>query len=245
MELETYLDHVRRDAALLVAAARNDPTAPVPSCPEWDTAALLGHTGKVHHWVAHILETGATERPARPFGKEIPAGFADCASWYEAGVVELLDVFAATDPDALVWNWGAGKPAPARWWFRRMAQETTAHRWDAENAVGVAESIDAELAADGIDEYLGFVEGSLPSDPIEGFEGSVSLTPTDRAEAWHLHFTPNHLDRNNDARTAATLTGSVSDLYLWLLRRASVDSAGLKVEGDPVAVAKWDLIKFD
>jgi uncharacterized protein (TIGR03083 family) len=247
MELETYLDHVRGDAALLLAAARSDPTAPVPSCPEWDTNALLGHTGKVHHWVAHILETGASERPTRQFGKEVPADFAACASWYEDGVVELLAAFAATEPDGVVWNWSDGKPAPARWWFRRMAHETTAHRWDGQNAVGVPDGIDPELAADGIDEYLGFVAADLAAGGIEGvdrFAGSLSLVPTDHDGSWHLHFTPNHLDRNDDARTCATLTGSVSDLYLWLLRRASVDSPGLKVEGDQSAVSMWDVIKF-
>ena len=245
MELETYLDHVRHDGSRLLAAAQSDPTAPVPSCPEWDMTGLLGHTGKVHHWVAHILETGATERPARHFGKEIPADFGECASWYQAGVRELLEAFAATDPDLLVWNWSANRPAAARWWFRRMAQETTIHRWDAQNAVGHAEDIDADLAADGIDEYLDFVAQWLQSDPIVGFEGSFSLTPTDHQRAWHLHFAPDQLARTDDAKTQATISAPVSDLYLWLLRRASVDAPELKVEGDQSAVSVWDLIKFD
>jgi uncharacterized protein (TIGR03083 family) len=245
MELETYLDHVRRDGALLLAAARSDPTAPVPSCPEWDMTALLGHTGKVHHWVAHILETGATKRPVRQFGQEIPNSFDKCASWYETGVAELLDALAATDPDALVWNWSADHPAPARWWFRRMAHETTSHRWDAQNAVDKAEDINAELAADGIDEYLDFVVQWLRSEPIEGFEGCFSLTPTDRPDAWHLHLASDKLDRSDDAKTQATINAPVSDLYLWLLGRASVDSPQFNVEGDPLVVAKWDLIKFE
>ena len=244
MELETYLDHVRSDAALLLAAAQSDPTARVPSCPEWDTNALLGHTGKVHHWVAHILETGAGERPARQFGKEVPVGFSECASWYQAGVNELLDAFAAIEPDALVWNWSANEPAPARWWSRRMAQETTVHRWDAQNAVGIAEPIEPELAADGIDEYLDFVAQDLRSDPIEGLEGSFSLTPTDHQCTWHLHVAPDQLDRTDDTQTQATISGPVSDLYLWLLHRASVDSPELKVEGDQSAVSMWDVVKF-
>jgi uncharacterized protein (TIGR03083 family) len=245
MELETDLDHVRRDGSRLLAAARSDPEAPVPSCPKWDMAALLGHTGKVHHWVAHILETGATERPARQFGKEIPEDFGERASWYETGVTDLLDVLAATDTDALVWNWSVNEPAPARWWLRRMAQETTIHRWDAQNAVDEGESIDADLAADGIDEYLEFVERWLRSEPVAGFEGAVSLAPTDHQRAWHLRFAPDELNRSDDSKTQATISGPVSDLYLWLLHRATADSPPLTVEGDPLAVAKWDSIAFD
>jgi uncharacterized protein (TIGR03083 family) len=245
VELQTYVDHVRRDGALLLAAVQSDPTAPVPSCPEWDTTALLGHTGKVHHWVAHILGTGATERPARQFGKEIPEGFDACASWYETGVAELINAFAATDPDGLVWNWGANRPASARWWFRRMAQETTIHRWDAQAAVDRADDIDGELAADGIDEYLGFVVNWLRSAPIEGFEGSLSLSPTDRRDAWHLHLASDRLERRDDAKTQATISAPVSDLYLWLVHRASVDSPELKVEGARSAVSMWDLITFE
>lgn len=242
MELQTYLDHVRSDAAKLADAVRVDPTARVPSCPDWDTNALLGHTGRVHRWVAFIVSTRASERPTGEYGR--PADYAERARWYDAGVTELLDAFAGVDPDTEVWNWGEDRPGPARWWFRRMAHETAAHRWDGQNAVGMVEPIDPELAADGIDEYLGFVAGSFASESKEGFEGSFSLKPTDRAEAWNLRFTPNHLDRNDDGRTAATLTGSVSDLYLWLLHRANVDSPGLKVEGDQSAVSMWDVITF-
>jgi uncharacterized protein (TIGR03083 family) len=244
VELGTYLDHLRRDGSLLLAAAQVDPSASVPSCPEWDTTALLGHTGKVHHWVAHILETGVTERPTRQFGKEIPEGFDECASWYEAGVADLLDAFAAVDPDALIWNWSANQPAPARWWFRRMAQETTIHRWDAQHAVDKADDVDPDLAADGIDEYLEFVATWLRSGPIDGFEGALSLTPTDRPTEWHLRFAPDRVDRTDDAKTQATISGPVSDLYLWLLHRASVDSPQLEVEGDSAAVSRWDSITF-
>src|SRR5215469_3181220 len=57
-------------------------------------------------------------------------------------------------------------PAPAGFWIRRMAHETLVHRADAQLAAGAAPEplIEAEVAADAIDEWLMLLAG--------GFAGS-------------------------------------------------------------------------
>ena len=128
-----------------------------------------------------------------------------------------------------------------------MAQETTIHRWDAQTAVGDAENIDVELAADGIDEYLGFVVNWLRFEPIAGSCGlALSLTPTDGPSPWHLAFASDRIDRTDERTTQATISGPVSDVYLWLLHRASTGLAGTEESRViPRPYRMWDLIKFD
>jgi hypothetical protein len=46
-------------------------------------------------------------------------------------------------------------PRPAQWWIRRLLHETTVHRADAALAVAEPYELAPEIAADGIDEWLG------------------------------------------------------------------------------------------
>ena len=166
MDTDEYLDQLRIEGGRLVTAARAAPSVPVPSCPEWDMGQLLAHIEAIHRWVAEILATKATARVTR-IGVGDDVGFADLAAAYDAGLAALVAAFEVTDPAEPVWNWSADAPAPAAFWFRRMAQETSVHRWDAEAAAGTPTAIDAALAVDGVDEYLGFVARYVAVHPIE------------------------------------------------------------------------------
>ncbi|HEV2311062.1 MAG TPA: maleylpyruvate isomerase N-terminal domain-containing protein, partial [Acidimicrobiia bacterium] len=58
LDADTYRRTVRDEAAALVAAAeRAGLDARVPSCPDWDVAALLAHIGRVHRWAAGNIAT--------------------------------------------------------------------------------------------------------------------------------------------------------------------------------------------
>ncbi len=54
---------------------------------------------------------------------------------------------------------------PASFWARRMAHETAVHRADAQIATGREAEFEPDLAADAIDEWLGFLSGPAPGDP--------------------------------------------------------------------------------
>ena len=60
MEYGDYCAAIRREGHGLHAAARDAGVdAVVPSCPDWRVADLLGHVGRLHRWVAAIVESGS------------------------------------------------------------------------------------------------------------------------------------------------------------------------------------------
>ena len=245
MEPAAYLEHIRDDGTALAGAARLAPGVAVPSCPAWDVTALVGHVTAVHHWVAGIVRTGATERLRRKVPD--PTATPDAAlREYQAGLTELLDVLGTADPNALVWNWFDEKPAPARFWHRRMAHETAVHRWDAQAAAGVTQPIDAALAVDGIDEFLLFVEEWLSTRPVDGLVGSLHLHATDVDGEWSLLFGDHGLEhRREHSKADAAIRGPASDLFLWVVNRIDPDSPELQLFGDPDIVDAWRAVKFD
>ena len=243
MDADAYLEAIRLEGGRLGAAARRAPTARVPSCPRWDMFGLLAHIEAIHRWVAAVLQTRATQRLARSeVGPGV--GFAELADAYDAGLADLLGCLAATDPAEAVWNWSTGV-APAAFWWRRMAQETAVHRWDAENAAGGAAPLATALAADGIDEFLGIAAHFVAQHPIAGLTGSLALVAPDEAVSWHLQLAPDRIDRRNAFAAQATVTAGASDLYLWLLHRIPAGTGSVVVAGDPAAAGAWDLVVFD
>ncbi|MFZ0059184.1 MAG: maleylpyruvate isomerase family mycothiol-dependent enzyme [Acidimicrobiales bacterium] len=244
MEADSYLAQLRLEGGRLAAAARAAPTAPVPSCPAWDMPQLLAHIASIHRWVAEILRSKATARRAR---SEAGGGvaFAALVAAYDEGLEALVAALAATDPDELVWNWRDSGVAPALFWFRRMAQETAVHRWDAEAAAGSASPFDPALAVDGIDEFLGIVAATVARAPIEGLVGSLALVASDADASWHLELAPGSVEPRSSIAPQATVRAPVSDLYLWLLHRIPPDAASVAVAGARAPVDAWGLVVFD
>jgi uncharacterized protein (TIGR03083 family) len=245
MKPAEYVGLLRDDGAALVAAARVAPGAPVPSCPDWDMTGLVSHVSVVHHWVAEIVRTGATERIKRTSGRDRPVGTEATLAWYGEGLTDVIDVLERADPDHPVWNWFDDGPAPTRFWHRRMALETAAHRWDAQAAAGRPEPVEATLAVDGIDEYLGFVSRGRPGQPIEGLNGSLHLHATDVEGEWSLDLAPDHIEhRREHSKADAALRGTASDLWLWLLNRQAPVSPPLELFGNRQIIEAWRQLTF-
>ena len=236
-----YTPHLRSDGNRLIAAARHAPDARVPSCPDWDVTTLVAHTGAIYEWVADILRHGEPTAPDRRRPEDEPGGFDGVAERYEQGLGALLDAVQATDPDTQVWNWFDRGMGPARFWFRRMAQETVVHRWDAEDATAQPLPIDATLAADGIDEYLSLLAKRLTRNARDGLAGSFALRPTDGTGPWQFELRPDGIDRRSGGTADALISGPTSDLYLWLLHRTN----SAAVSGDAAVVARWDEVRFE
>src|ERR1700722_1220989 len=132
METNEYLAFLRSDGEALAAAARRMPGAHIGSCPEWDMTDLVAHVGGVHRWVDEMVTTKAAKYiPRQPVELD---GFEATLAWYEEGLEHLRATLGAVDPEEPVGNWADRKPAPARFWIRRMAHETAVHRWDGEAA---------------------------------------------------------------------------------------------------------------
>ncbi len=198
----------------------------VPSCPEWNLADLLWHVTEVHHfWRAMV-----TERPDDPSGHVRPDRPADheLLAMYRSGAENLLDALRATPADTEVWTWSADQTAG--FVLRRMAHETAVHVGDAQLATGAEPTMDADLASDGIDEFLEHFAGHRSDSPPLG--GSVHLHCTDVSGEWLV------VDGAAGALTVSrehakgdcAIRGPAADIAFVLWRRLPLDS--LEVIGD-------------
>jgi uncharacterized protein (TIGR03083 family) len=228
---DRYLDAIDRDSAGLLAAARQaGGAAPVPSCPEWDVADLVWHIGEVHHFWATIARDQLTEweqysQPARPDTFDATVEFA------RSSAGELAGVLRATPPDTPVWTWSSQNDVA--WIVRRMAHETAIHRHDAEQSANRDWQLPAELAADGIDEFL---TQFLPNvrDGAPPLDGSVHLHCTDTEGEWTVVVGPDgsyDVTRGHSKGTAA-IRGPANELLLALWRRVGLDPP-IEIFGDP------------
>ncbi|MFC7495619.1 MULTISPECIES: maleylpyruvate isomerase family mycothiol-dependent enzyme [unclassified Nocardioides] len=165
--------------------------APVPTCPEWTVRDLVAHQGMVHRWAAGLLrgdwpldrDGGAMEAEGR--------AAEDPFEWLRDGAIDLVETIARVPDDVRAPVFLNDAPAPRRFWARRQCHETTLHAVDALSAVfgrrpDPAETwIDAELAADGIDELLcGFV--TRPMSRLRCDEDAVLVVAPDDVPAWWL-----------------------------------------------------------
>ena len=98
------------------------------------------------------------------------------------------------------------------------------HRWDAEAAAGTPSALDADAAADAIDEFLSVGIG----DPLADLQGSVTLTASDTDATWTV---------GRDGGPVADIVGKASDLLLVLYRR--VDDEIVTIEGDTELAATF------
>lgn len=224
-----YLDALRRDAAGLLAAAREaEPTAPVTACPGWTTIDLVFHIGEVHGFWGTVVADRVADpddiaEPVRPDTDDAVLAFA------EANSRMLQDVLAATDPATPVWTWARQKDAA--FVARRMAQETAVHRYDAERAAGRERRIDPELASDGVDEFLfNFLMWVAPDAAPLG--GTVHVHCTDVDGEWLVATDADGADvvTREHAKGDAAVRGPAHDLLLVLWRRQPLDT--VEVIGD-------------
>jgi uncharacterized protein (TIGR03083 family) len=233
-----WLGALRADGpAFRAAAAETGPDAPVPSCPEWTTTNLVHHLGAIYRWVNGVVTAGHVEPPTtRPTRDGLPPGAA-ALDWWQHEYDQLLATLDGLDPETPAWNW-APQPKKVGFWPRRMAHETSVHRWDAQMATGAAEPVEAKLAADGVSEVL---DTWLPAGRRRSPEpryGVVQLVATDAGQDWYLRLrgtgvalldTDTILD-SDDHHERTHVAGNASDLALALWGRINFEV--LDVSGD-------------
>jgi uncharacterized protein (TIGR03083 family) len=183
-----------------------------------------------------ILRTGTLERPSRSNGLLPQPPEDEVLDWYRTTLAQLVvDLRALGDPDRPVYSFAPGHQR-AGFWPRRMAQETTVHRVDAEQAarrpVGV---IDPGFAVDGIDEVFTVFVPALGAGRSPGDGRTVHLHATDADGEWLIRFAPGDLVvERGHAKGDAAVRGPAAQLLLWLWGRRPLD--GLEVHGDQDAV---------
>lgn len=249
-----YLDHIRSESARFRAVlADTDPTAPVPTAPEWTAADLLWHVAaEVQHFWTYVLES----RPAEPSEEtytelERPEGasYQDLLARFDELNARFIKTLEQTGPEEPTWSWSQDNTAAFT--YRRQAHEILIHRLDAELTAGAVTPLDPALAADGIDELLDVFYGGKPD--WASFAGSdhyvrVDAVDTD-TQTWVqlgvVSGTRPNGDRLEDepdlsvvpaekipagTEPDVVIEGSAADLDAWLWRRR--DDEGIQVTGD-------------
>ena len=104
MDYGEHCEALRREGHALGAAARvAGVDAAVPSCPDWQIADLLGHVGRLHRWVAGIVDSQGDDPPdhwsdAEPPPEEVRI------EWFEGGVDLVADALLRVAPES-PWVW--------------------------------------------------------------------------------------------------------------------------------------------
>ena len=254
-----YVGHFRREVAAFEAAGRaaaGSEAAPVPSCPGWVVTDLVLHLGVVHRLVARVIGERMQQPPERgdwqwlglaeewrgwlppgraPRRSPVPAGL---LGWFHAGAADLQERFRVADPGEQVWTWSADHSVG--FWQRMQAIEAAVHRWDAENAVGSAQPLDAALAADAIGQTFEVMApmrrtvGKAPPGHSERF----LFQRTDGPGRWAVQFDGDTvLLGTPDGHYDIQISGTASDLALFLWQRAVTGK--LDIQGDTSLLSRY------
>jgi uncharacterized protein (TIGR03083 family) len=201
-------------------AATTPGDTPVRSCPEWTARDLVAHLGEVQRsWAANVTAA----RPDQPPGDSQEASpSSDLSAWMRDSTEALLDALRRAGDAAPCWTWW-GEPATAGAVARHQVQEAAVHRWDAEDAVGTAGPLDAEVAHDGVGEFVEIVIG----DEADGLDGVVVLRSCDTGGEWSVGAGG---IAAAEAGRLAEITATASDLVLLLYGRLPLSH--VQVDGD-------------
>ena len=270
LEYPTYLDHIRTESARFRAALADcDPSARVPTCPDWDAADLLWHLAKVQLFWAKVIR----HRPASPDDPEI--GEEDAAQRPES-YAELLDAFddyshaLATEleragPEAEAWHWSGDNRVGTS--YRRQAHEARdppdrrrADRRGGRHAAGrrAGRRRRGRGARGDVRRRAGVGLVHRVRRDDRGAHDRHRDRPAGRAREVLRH-RPRRAARPTRTRTTsrsvddgaepvATVSGTAADLDTWLWKRDPALSPGsdegdrIRIEGDRIAFEKLSAI---
>jgi uncharacterized protein (TIGR03083 family) len=224
-----------------------DVTMPVPSCPGWNVSQLARHVDGGQRWAREIVATRASEPPSDAALRDLSGATNDHPDTLAASLAEAAAALAGTlaeaGPDAQMWcPVGGGGSA---FYARRFAYETAMHRADAALALGAEYTLDPDIAADAVDEWMEL--GCLPFHfdvhpwmrELLAPGRTIGLHATDADAHWLLDLTGDIIAwRRADEPAVAEIRAPVTDLLLMIYRRGPVGT-GLDVTGDARLVDFW------
>jgi uncharacterized protein (TIGR03083 family) len=216
-----FLDALGIEVELLIEAAHSAPAdTPVPSCPGFTIGEIIRHLGGVYRAARLWISEGRTPRQ----WQRNPATGQSTEDYLRTGFDELLGELTTHSPDSYAASWW---PADRTYgfWYRRMAHETTIHRYDVEDAVGLPiPEVADDFAVDGVDEALAVWFGQRL--PMLGLSGTATKTVAVRTgghhwiaragpgvtEAWRC-------SAEEAERADGLVSASPTSMYLWMWGR--------------------------
>ncbi|OKI09966.1 hypothetical protein A6A06_04925 [Streptomyces sp. CB02923] len=248
LSFDRYCAEIVDQADLLRSTVKGtDPAAPVPSCPGWDLGQLIRHVNGAHRWVATIVGTRAAEPVSDELVNEMPKLTGEDPAALDAllaeGATRLSETLRDAGPDVAVWTVAPG--GTPVFWARRMTHETALHRADAALAAGREYVLDADVARDALDEWMGFhaVEEIAEDQPgvpsLLGPGRTLHFHATDADAEWFVDLTGKApVWRAAHEKAAVAVRGTVTDLVLFLYGRPAV-AGGVETLGDRQLLDVW------
>lgn len=243
LAFDTYVEALETAAIRLSEDTAGLPdTRPVPTCEDWSTRELIAHLGMVHRWAAGTVRGdphgGSDTDAVEAEGMRV----ADTGAWLRAGADALADALRSAPEDLDVAFFLNDAPAPRSAWARRQCHETTIHAVDGLSArlgrvpLAAEVGIDADVAADGIDELLrGFATRDTKKLHLDSGTHHVLVRPTDVARSWTMHLGQGAMTCDEGSTASepdTTLSGSAAQLYLGLWHRGDeIDQDGAGILG--------------
>jgi uncharacterized protein (TIGR03083 family) len=242
-----FLEQNRVFADLIHGA---DESTPVPTCPGWDLKKLMRHVGRGDRWAAQIVSERRDE-PLDPLsveGGKPPPDPDDAIAWLRAGAQRLVDAVEQSGVETPVWTFLGERQA--NWWIRRRLHEAAVHRADAAIALGREFTLEPDVAADGITEWLErvVIQSGRDGAPLPLEDGdTVHLHATDaglgEAGEWTIGVSADGIKgvtwSHEHGKGTVAVRGGATELLLAMVRRVSVADTGIEMFGDDAAWQKW------
>ncbi|MFS1300724.1 maleylpyruvate isomerase family mycothiol-dependent enzyme [Streptosporangium longisporum] len=240
----THEEHARAVGTEITRMAEvlkgRDMSAPVPTCPGWDLAELVVHVGAVHRWAAALVrELAQRGRNVADVDPGLPADVGDYPAWLGEGAVLLPEALLSREAEAPMWAWGGDRRV--RFWSRRTLHETVVHRMDAELALGLPVSVDEDVAADGVQEFLEvlpYVRWQPGVKELRGTGETISLQAGTGA-GWVITLDPDRFHHRREVRAGDVTVRAATSADLLQVLWGRCDAGDHVVEGDTALLARW------
>lgn len=212
-----FLDALGIEVELLIDASHSaPPDTLIPACPGFTIGETMRHLGGVYRVAAAWVAAGQAPQSWQRY----PGAGQSIEDYLRVGLAELMREIAVREPEEPAATWWPIDRTYGFWW-RRMAHETTVHRYDVEDAAGVPiTQVADDFALDGVDEALAVWFGRRL--PMLGLSGTTTRTVGVRSAGHHWI-----------ARAGPDLTDA------WRCPPAEAERADGLVRADPMPMYLW------
>lgn len=236
MTSSQYMAHIENDSSRISQIAESNPDSGIEFLNGWRVRELVEHLGGVYGFVAANTVAASTEVTPAGDDAKLPPD-AQLHTWFLQQRSKLLEALSAVAPSQQAWTFAGIKDA--YWWMRRMAHETTVHRFDAESAIEDVTTMDSDLGCDGVREYLEVGLVSSTRRPNRTYpRQSLHLHRTDGEGEWTIQTNDSGLPsvRETHEKGDAAVRGPAAELLLWVWGRPTSE---IEVFGDIDVARQW------
>ncbi|MGW1714816.1 maleylpyruvate isomerase family mycothiol-dependent enzyme [Streptomyces sp. NPDC002156] len=215
----------------------------VPTCPEWTLFDLAQHIGEGRRaWAATVAAGPAATAKSEPENAPAaPREHEALSAWLAESTRELLDALREAGPDRGCWTWWGASQSPKTCGAvaRHQLQQMTVHTYDAQVTADPPQPLPAEVALDGVEEFLSTCVATTSAWPHKPTAFDFHAT---EGRSWRLTLDGTGARVATAAETpdapGVSVHGTASELVLFVYDRIPPDV--LRIDGD---AALFDLLR--